>query len=290
MGVGSLCGRDKEVCEQLRKKKVDMCCLPKVRWRGQEARFVGIGDTSCGGLEIMMEGSVGTLVKEELGEKVVEVRRQSDRVMAMVLVFEEEVIRVICVYAPQVGRSECEKDQFYNDMASGWYLQNPGGVVLGMWDFNGLVGRRINGFQGVHGGYRIGNRKVEERRLLEFCDEKELRVANTWFEKKEQRKIIHSMSGNETEIDFVLVGKNNRKYFKNVKAISWEFQHRLVITDIDKRLGSRKKTTLKQDLIDVDALNLWNTYKNSKLQACDEVCAKKKGRKTMGIHGGRMNR
>ena len=37
-------------------------------------------------------------------------------------------------------------------------------------------------------------------------------MANTWFEKKEQRKITNSMSGNETKIDFVLIGKNNRKY------------------------------------------------------------------------------
>ena len=35
---------------------------------------------------------VGILVKEELCEKVVEVRSKSDRVMAMVLAFEEEVI------------------------------------------------------------------------------------------------------------------------------------------------------------------------------------------------------
>ena len=57
-------------------------------------------------------------MKEELCEKVVEVRRKNDRVMAMVLDFEEEVIRDICAYPPQVGKSECEKDQFYNDMAS----------------------------------------------------------------------------------------------------------------------------------------------------------------------------
>ena len=30
------------MCEQLRKRKVDMCCLQEVRWRGQGARFVGI--------------------------------------------------------------------------------------------------------------------------------------------------------------------------------------------------------------------------------------------------------
>ena len=90
-----------------------------------------------------------------------------------------------------MGKSECEKDQFYDDMASEWDLQNPGKVVLGLGDFNEHVGRRINGFEGVHGGYGIGKTNVEERRLREFCDEKELCVANTWLEKKEQRKIIY---------------------------------------------------------------------------------------------------
>ena len=37
---------------------------------------------------------------EELCEKVVEVRRVSDRVMTVVVVFEEDVLRFICWYAP----------------------------------------------------------------------------------------------------------------------------------------------------------------------------------------------
>ena len=79
--------------------------------RRQGARFVGIkgrryklwwsgNNDGIGGVEI--------LVKEELCEKVVEVRRTSDRVMAMVLVLEEEVIRVTCAYAPHIGRSDWE--------------------------------------------------------------------------------------------------------------------------------------------------------------------------------------
>ena len=60
-------------------------------------------------------------------------------------------------------------------------------------------------------------------------------MANVWFEKKEQRKITYSMSRNETEIDSVLVGKNNKVYLEDVKAIPWELQHQLVVTDIDKR-------------------------------------------------------
>ena len=38
---------------------------------------------------------------------------------------------------------------------------------------------------------------------------KKLCLVNKSFEKKEQRKITNSMGGNETEIDFVLVGENN---------------------------------------------------------------------------------
>ena len=48
----------------------------------------------------------------------------------------------------------------------------PNEVVLGIWDFNRDGGRRIDGFEGVHGGCGIGKRNVKRRRVLEFCDEK----------------------------------------------------------------------------------------------------------------------
>ena len=86
----------------------------------------------------------------------------------MVLVFEQEVIRVIAAYAPQVGRSHCKKDYFYNDMASEWDLQNTGEVVLGLGDFNRHVRRRINDFEGMHGGYEIGKRNVKGKNYSSF--------------------------------------------------------------------------------------------------------------------------
>ena len=42
---------------------------------------------------------------EELCEKVVEVRRVTNRVMALVVVLEEDVPRLICGHDPQCGRS-----------------------------------------------------------------------------------------------------------------------------------------------------------------------------------------
>ena len=57
-------------------------------------------------------------------------------------------------------------------------------------------------------------------------------------------KITCGMSENETEIDLVLVGKNNRKYFIDVKAIGWELQQRPVVIDIDK---TRLKKVVKKE-------------------------------------------
>ena len=60
-----------------------------------------------------------------------------------------------------------------------------------MADFNGHVGRHINGFDLVHGGYGIGQRNFGHGILLEFYLEKELRVADTWFKREEKWK-VHS--------------------------------------------------------------------------------------------------
>ena len=53
--------------------------------------------------------------------------------------------------------------------------------------------------------------------LLDFCDQKELCVANTWYKKKDKRKVTYSSGGNDTEIDCVLVGKEKKKYLRDVK-------------------------------------------------------------------------
>ena len=39
--VGSMSGRGTEVCEELRKRRMDVCCL-QVRWSGQGAWFMGV--------------------------------------------------------------------------------------------------------------------------------------------------------------------------------------------------------------------------------------------------------
>ena len=98
-------------------------------------------------------------------------------------------------------------NRFYDELAGEYELQNPSEVVFGLGDFNGRVGEEIEGFEGVHGGNGIGQKNAEGRMLHEFCDERELCVANTWFKKRDKRKITFKSGNNESEIDFILVSK-----------------------------------------------------------------------------------
>ena len=79
-------------------------------------------------------GGAGVMVKEELCEKVGEVRMASDRVMAVV-VFEVDVLRLICGYAPQGGRG-LEEKSFYDELKGECNMHSAGDLVMCLGDFN----------------------------------------------------------------------------------------------------------------------------------------------------------
>ena len=57
-------------------------------------------------------------------------------------------------------------------------------------DFNGHVGKAMEEFKDVHGGFGIVTRNAEGVRLLEFCGECDLTVINT-FLTKEKKTSLH---------------------------------------------------------------------------------------------------
>ena len=69
-------------------------------------------------------GSEGVeiLVSEKICLNVVEIRRKSDKMMAIVLTFGREVMQIICGYGPQSRRPKLEKVFLCDEMASEWDL------------------------------------------------------------------------------------------------------------------------------------------------------------------------
>ena len=204
----------------------------------------------------------------------------------------------------QSGKPDAEKKRFYEEMALEWSVGSANELVLGLGNFSNHVGKCAEGFEDIHGGYETGKRNAEGRLLLNFCDQKELCVANAWYKKKDKRKVTYSSSGSDTEIDFVLVGKEKRKYIPDVKVILGELQHRLVGVDVEEkklkksvknskrvrwRVWKLKEKEIKEkfeervvELVDTDSMDWWESYKNGLLQACEELCGKTKGKGDRG--------
>ena len=60
-------------------------------------------------------------------------------------------------------------------------------------------------------------------------------TAYIWFKTTDKRKTTFNSGNNESEINFILVSIENRKFLIDVKVIPWELQHRLLVAYVDKR-------------------------------------------------------
>ena len=86
-----------------------------------------------------------------------------------------------------------KKNRFFYELKCEWDILSAGDLPMCLGDINGHVDRHIDGFDGVCGGFGVGQRNLEGRMLLEFCLEKKLCVSNTSHKREEKRKVIFRM-------------------------------------------------------------------------------------------------
>ena len=138
------------------------------------------------------------------------------------MVIDKTVFTFISVYAPQVGRSDVEKEQFYGLLQEIVSKVPNYEVLIPISDWNGHVGRVAGGFETVHGGFAYGNRNIEGEHLLEFAVANNLLVGNTQFKKRDSHLITYSSGENSSQIDYILYPKSFKKSAINVKVIPGE--------------------------------------------------------------------
>ncbi|RZB60259.1 LINE-1 retrotransposable element ORF2 protein [Glycine soja] len=187
------------------------------------------------------------IVDKEWKKDVVDVRRVGDRIIVLKLVVGQDTFNVISGYAPQVGLAEHFKVKFWEDL-EGVLQDIPQGekVFLG-GDLNGHVGSVARGFEGVHGGFGLGEMNGEGKSILEFSEALDLSIANTWFKKREEHLITYKSGGTCSQIDFFLIRKSDRKYCLNCKVIPGESlttQHRVLVMDVRIRDRAKRRSPL----------------------------------------------
>ena len=89
-------------------------------------------------------------------------------------------ITVIHVYAPTRNAEEAEVEQFYEDLQDLLQLVPKRDVLFIIGDWNAKVGSQET--PGVTGKFGLGIRNEAGQRLIEFCQDNALLIANTLFQ------------------------------------------------------------------------------------------------------------
>ena len=283
--------------------------MQETRWKGGSARSLGkegaVYKFLWAGCEEGLAG-VGILVAEKWIEKVIEVKRISERIMVLRVTVGKSVLNIVSVYAPQVGRSTVEKEEFYGVLGKVLSETSTIESIFVCGDMNGHVGKEADGYHGVHGGNGFGSRNMEGELLLEFACAMDLVIANTMFNKDEAKKITYESGGCKTVVDYILVRECDRAKLTDVKVIPGEAcipQHRLLVSvaHLGARIKKKRKDFVSRLKVwclkepDVqrrfvekvqanepnrdaeDLENIWTGLKDCLLQATEEVCGRTKG-------------
>ena len=94
-------------------------------------------------------------------------------------------ITVIQVYAPTSNTEEAEVEWFYEDLQHLLELTPQKDVFFIIGDWNAKVGSQET--PGVTGKFGLGVQNEGGQRLIEFCQENALVIANTLFQKHKRR-------------------------------------------------------------------------------------------------------
>ena len=187
-------------------------------------------------------------MREELAEISLEVKRVSDRPMAIKLEVKGFILNIVSAYATQVNNSMEEKNDFWEDL-DGLIesVSKQERIVLGV-NPNGHVGEGNIGDEEIMGRYGAGTRNKEGLMVVNFAKRMDLAIVNTYFKKKDEHRVTYKSGGKSTQVDYVMCRRRNLKKMCNCKIIVNKCvakQHRMVVCKMALMVKKKKAEKVK---------------------------------------------
>jgi hypothetical protein len=220
-------------------RHVNILYVQEMKWKGKKAKEVEdtsfklwyTGNTST-------KNDVGIMLDKSLKDRVVDIKRQGDRIILVKLLVGDLIFNVISAYAPQISLNESVKIQFWEELDA-LVSSVPISKKLFIEDLNGHVGSTRVYFDGVHGGFGYGSRNQEGEGILNFVLVYDLIVPNTLFRRRVSHLVTFSSGQHCSQIDFILARREDRHTCLDCKVIPKECvvpQHKLVVADFRFRV------------------------------------------------------
>ena len=164
---------------------VDILGIGKLKWTRMGKFNSGDHYIHHCGQESLRRNGVAITVNKRVQNAVLGCNLKKDRMISVHFQGKPFNITVIQVYAPTRNAEEDEVEWFYEDLQDLLELTPKKDVLFIIGDWNTKV--RSQETPGVTGKFGLGIRNEAGQRLVEFCQENALVIANTLFQQHKRR-------------------------------------------------------------------------------------------------------
>ena len=137
------------------------------------------------GQESLRRNGVAIMVNKRVRNAVLGCNLKNDKMISVHFQCKPFNVTVIQVYALNSNAEEAEVERFYEDPQDLIELAPKKAVLFIIGDWNAKVGSQET--PGVTGKFGLGLQNEARQRLIEFCQENVLIIANTLFQKHKRR-------------------------------------------------------------------------------------------------------
>ena len=125
---------------------------------------------------------------------------------------------IIQIYAPTQDHEDEEIELFYDELQTAIKYVKTGDILCAMGDLNATLGKERT--TDITGKYGLGTWNEHGERLIEFFQQNELLITNTFFKQHPRKLHIWKSPDGETrnQIDYILINKRFRNCVKQVKT------------------------------------------------------------------------
>ena len=125
------------------------------------------------------------MVNKTIRNPVLGCNLKNNRMISVCLQGKPFTITVIQAYAPSSKAEEAEVEWFYEELQDLLELTPPKDILLIIGDWNAKVGSQET--PGIIGKFGLEVQNEAGQRLIEFCQENTLVIANTLFQQHKRR-------------------------------------------------------------------------------------------------------
>ncbi|XP_055290355.1 craniofacial development protein 2-like, partial [Moschus berezovskii] len=239
-------GKLEVVKQEMARVNVDILGISELKWTGMGEFNSDDHYIYYCGQESLRRNGVAIMVNKRVRNAVLGCNLKNDRMISFRFQGKPFNITVIQAYAPTSNAEEAEVNWFYEDLQDLLELTPKKDVLFIIGDWNAKVGSQET--PGVTGKFGLGARNEAGQRLIEFCQENALVIANTLFQQHKRRLYTWTSPDGQhrNQIDYILCNQRWRSCIQLAKTrpgADCGSDHELLIAKFRLKLKKVGKTT-----------------------------------------------